>query len=183
MSHFISHMVMRNSSKDCVPWLPMNQAAACASGWSLAFLSGSQIAARAVQNIGARRIFKVALGDPKSSGGKAPTDALFGKCIDEGCVFLEYGGEIDWSDARYDYGSEILKRWRRDKDPTAIPYDRDVQAMRRFRVEMRPGDIIVASDGYRHFRAVGEVTDTYEFHPREDGLYHRRVRPVALACA
>ena len=130
--------------------------------------------ARAVQNIGARRIFKMALGDPKSSGGKASTDALFGKCIDEGCVFLEYGGEIDWSDVRYDDWSEILKRWRRDKDPTAIPYDRDVQAMRRFRVEMRPGDIIVASDGYKHFRAVGEVTDTYEFHPREDGLYHRR---------
>ena len=130
--------------------------------------------ARAVPNIGARRIFKMALGDPKASGGKAPTDPLFGKCIDEGCVFLEYGGEIDWSDARYDDGSEILNRWRRDRDPTATPYDRDVQAMRRFRVEMRPGDIIVASDGYEHFRAVGEVTDTYEFHPREDGLHHRR---------
>ncbi len=130
--------------------------------------------ARAVPNIGARRIFKMALGDPKSSGGKARTDGLFGKCIDEGCVFLEYGGEIDWSDARYDDGSEILKLWRGDRAPTGIPYDRDVQAMRRFRVEMRPGDIIVASDGYEHFRAVGEVTGTYEFHPREDGLHHRR---------
>ena len=130
--------------------------------------------ARQASIIGARRIFKMALGDPKSSGGREPTDALFGKCIDEGCVFLEYGGEIDWSDARYNDGSEILKRWRRDRDPTATPYNRDVQAMRRFRVGMRPGHIVVVSDGYEHFRAVGEVTGEYEFHPRADGLHHRR---------
>ena len=135
-----------------------------------------RIAARArrVRNLRARRIFKMALGDPKSSGGKPEGDALFGKCIDEGCVFLEYGGEIDWSDARYDDSNEILEHWRRDRDPMATAYDRDVQAMRRFRVGMRPGDIVVVSDGYEHFRAVGEVTGDYEFHPGQDGLYHRR---------
>ena len=130
--------------------------------------------ARRVPNVGARRIFKMALGDPKSSGGTPQGDGLFGKCIDGDCVFLEYGGDIDWSAARYDDRNEILERWRRERNPTADAYDTDVQAMRRFRVSMRPGDIIVASDGYEHFRAVGEVSGDYEFRSRQDGLHHRR---------
>ena len=135
-----------------------------------------RIAARArrVPNVGGRRIFKMALGDSKSSGGKPQDDALFAKCIDQGSVFLEYGGDIDWSDARYDDRNEILERWRRDRNSTATAYDRDVQAMRRFRIGMRPGDIVVVSDGYEHFRAVGEVSGDYEFRLRQDGLHHRR---------
>ena len=128
--------------------------------------------ARRVPNVHERRIFKMALGDPKSSGGTPQGDGLFGKCIDEGCVFLEYGGDIDWSDARD--RKEILERWRSERNPTATVYDRDVQAMRRFRFGMRPGDIVVVSDGNERFRAVGEVTRNYEFHPREAGLHHRR---------
>ena len=46
--------------------------------------------------------------------------------------------------------------------------------MWRFRTEMKPGDIVVASDGYRHFRAVGEVTGDYQFKQHEDGFCHRR---------
>ena len=130
--------------------------------------------ARRVPTLGARRIFKMALGDSASSGGTPQDDSLFAKCIDSDSVILEYGGDIDWSDPRYDNRKEILERWRRDRNPTATAFDRDVQAMRRFRVSMRPGDIIVASDGYEHFRAVGEVSGDYEFHPGQDGLHHRR---------
>ena len=39
---------------------------------------------------------------------------------------------------------------------------------------MRLGDVVVVSDGYRRFRAVGEITGDYEFTPREDGFHHRR---------
>ena len=128
--------------------------------------------ARGVPNVGARRIFKMALGDPKSSDGTPHGNALFEECIDNGCVLLEYGGDIDWSDTRN--RKEILERWCRERNPTADAYDRDVQAMRRFRFGMRPADIVVVSDGNERFRAVGEVTGDYEFHPREDGLHHRR---------
>lgn len=81
---------------------------------------------------------------------------------------------IDWSDARYDDRDAVRQRWRQDKNPDATAYDTDVQAIWRFRVEMRRGDIVVASDGYRRFRAVGEVTGDYEFQRREDGFHHRR---------
>ena len=50
-----------------------------------------------------------------------------------------------------------------------------VQAPFIFRNEIQPGDIVVVSKGNSLFRAIGEFTGGYEFHPREGGGYaHRR---------
>ena len=148
------------------------------SGMQLAVIKGvlRQIAERArkVPEIGTRRIFKMSLGDPQAWGGTPQGNKIFLECIDNGCVLLEYGGDIDWSDAVYGDREEIFKRWRKDKDPDATAYSTDIQAMWRFRTEMRQGDIVVVSDGYRHFRAVGEISGDYEFEPRKDGFHHRR---------
>ncbi|WP_428101268.1 AAA family ATPase [Candidatus Rariloculus sp.] len=130
--------------------------------------------ARKIPEIGGRRILKMSLGDPKSRGGTPHGDAIFADCIDSGCVLLEYGGDIDWSDSRYEAWGEIWERWLLERNPDATVYDTDIQAMWRFRIDMRPGDIVVVSDGYRHFRAVGEITGDYEFERREDGFHHRR---------
>ena len=130
--------------------------------------------ARKLPGIGVRRIFKMSLGDPKSWGGSARDSAVFAECIDDDCVLLEYGGDIDWSEPRYDDWKEIRERWRADRNPDATAHDTDIQAMWRFRTEMRPSDIVVASDGYRRFRGVGEITGGYEFQRREDGFHHRR---------
>ena len=86
----------------------------------------------------------------------------------------QYGGDIDWSDARYDSWEQVGETWRSKKDPDATGHTTELQAMRRFRAEMRRGDIVVVSDGFRHFRAVGEITGDYEYKPREDGFHHRR---------
>ena len=130
--------------------------------------------ARKLPGIGSRRIFKMSLGDPKSWGGTSATTAAFTECIDTDCVLLDYGGDIDWSASLYDDWKEIRDRWRTDRRPDATAYDTDIQAMWRFRTEMRPGDIVVASDGYRHFRGVGEVTGSYEFRRHGAGFHHRR---------
>ena len=130
--------------------------------------------ARKVPEMDSRRIFKLSMGDPKSWGRTPGSDPVFAECIDSGCALLEFGGDIDWSDARYDDRDAVRQRWRQDKNPDATAYDTDVQAIWRFRVEMRPGDIVVASDGFRRFRAVGEVTGDYEFRRHEDGFHHRR---------
>ena len=130
--------------------------------------------ARRVPEMGARRIFKISLGDPESWGRGPSSDPVFAECIRDGCALLEFGGDIDWSDARYEDHRAVLKRWRQDKKADATAYDINVQAIRRFRIEMRRGDIVVAPDGYRRFRAVGEVTGDYEFRRREDGFHHRR---------
>ena len=130
--------------------------------------------ARVVRHEAGRTIFKMSLGDPKSWGAAPEKESVFDECMENGYVLLEYGGNIDWSDRRYNNWKEIRERWRTDRNPDAGARDADLGAMWRFRTEMRPGDIVVASDGYRHFRAVGEVTGDYEFEPREDGFHHRR---------
>jgi hypothetical protein len=130
--------------------------------------------ARKVPEMGSRRIFKLSMGDPKSWVRAPSGDPVFAECIDSGCALLDFGGDIDWSDTRYDDHHAIRQRWCEDKNPDATAYDTDVQAIRRFRVEMRRGDIVVASDGYHRFRAVGEVTGDYEFQRRDDDFHHRR---------
>ena len=130
--------------------------------------------ARRLPEVDARRIFKMTLGDPKSWGGTTKGDAVFAECIERGCVLLDRGGDIDWSESLYDDWREIWERWRRDNNPDATAYDTDIQSMWRFRTEMERGDIVVASDGYRHFRAVGEVSGDYKFQWRDDGFHHCR---------
>ena len=130
--------------------------------------------ARKLPAIGTRRIFKMSLGDPNAWGASPESSAVFAESIDSECVLLERGGDIDWSAPRYDNWQEIWDRWRTDKNPDATAYDTDIQAMWRFRTEMRRGDIVVASDGYRHFRAVGEVIGDYEFQNHPAGFHHRR---------
>ena len=130
--------------------------------------------ARKIPQIEGRRIFKMSLGDPKSWGGTPHGNAIFAECIDTGCVLLEYGGAIDWSDDHYDAWGEIWERWLLEQNPDATVYDTDIQAMWRFRVDMKKKDIVVVSDGYQRFRAVGQISGDYEFERREDGFHHRR---------
>ena len=130
--------------------------------------------ARKLPEMGSRRIFKISLGDPKSWSRGPSGDPVFAECVDNGYALLEFGGDIDWSDPRYDDHRAVLERWREDKKADATAYDTDVQAIRRFRIEMRRGDIVVVPDGYHRFRAVGEIMGDYEFQRRQDGFHHRR---------
>ena len=130
--------------------------------------------ARKLPEIGGRRIFKMSLGDPKCWGRTSHDNAIFAECIANDYVLLEFGGDIDWSDSRYDKWDGIWERWREDRNPDATVHDTDIQAMWRFRTDMKPGDIVVVSDGYRHFRAVGEIAGDYKFERREDGFHHQR---------
>ena len=152
--------------------------AADAGGMRLEVVEGvlKRIAERArkLPEIGGRRIFKMSLGNPRSWGGTPDTAGIFAECIEGECVLLDRGGDIDWSASRYDDWKQIWDRWRTDSNPDATVHDTDIQAMRRFRTDMRQGDIVVASDGYHRFRAVGTVTGDYEFRRHDAGFHHRR---------
>ena len=176
---FVTFHAQSYSNEDFVEGLRPVASVGEGSGLRLEVIKGvlRRIAERArkVPEIGGRRIFKMSLGDPHSWGGTPQGNKIFLECIDSGCVLLlEYGGDIDWSDAVYGHRDEIFNRWRSDKDADATAYNTDIQAMWRFRTEMRQGDIVVVSHGYRHFRAVGEICGDYEFQPRKDGFHHRR---------
>ena len=117
-----------------------------------------------------RRIFKMSLGDytrPERQG-------IFGECIANDYVALNYGGDVDWSDERYGAPDRILARWQ-ENDPDATGRNPNVRFVNQFRNTMQAGDLVIVPRGFQQFRAVGEVTGLYRFVPRDDGGYsHRR---------
>ena len=117
-----------------------------------------------------RRIFKMGLGDPADQ----EQHSIFDECIENGYVLLGYGGDVDWSEDRFDNPREILARWQED-DPDANGHNPNVKFMGQFRAKMNEGDLAIVPRGLGQFRAVGEVTGPYQFVPRDDGTYsHRR---------
>ena len=117
-----------------------------------------------------RRIFKMRLGDSTDP----EQQHVFDECIENEYVLLGYGGELDWSDGRFDDEQQILERWQEDY-PEANGHDPNVRSIRQFRARMQVGDLLIVPKGTRRFRAVGEVTGRYQFVRRYDETYlHRR---------
>ena len=117
-----------------------------------------------------RKVFKMSLG-------RATVDedaAIYRGAIEGGYIALGYGGDVDWSDKAFDEFEAIKERWRQD-EPSATGNDPNIAQTYSLRGNMRIGDLVVVSDGNKRFRAVGEVTGSYEFHPDEpNGYLHRR---------
>jgi 5-methylcytosine-specific restriction protein B len=117
-----------------------------------------------------RKVFKMSLG-------RAAVDedaAIYRDAIEGGYVALGYGGDVDWSDKAYDEFEAIKERWRQ-VEPKATGNDPNIAQTYSLRGNMRIGDLVVVSDGNSRFRAVGQVTGPYEFHPDEpNGYLHRR---------
>jgi hypothetical protein len=119
-----------------------------------------------------KRVFKVALG----RRGEEESDRLFRSAIDDGYIVLGWGGEIDWSDPKYDNLSAIKERWHQE-DPTASGKNANIEQVFSFRSWMREGDLVVVSDGRDRFRAIGEIEGPYLFVAGERDEYNHH-RPV-----
>ena len=80
-------------------------------------------------------------------------------------------GDIDWSDDRFASRDAIIEACRQNESQEG---DLNAQTGRVqmpfiFRNWARPGDLINVSKGNSLFRAIGEVTGGYEYHPRPEG--------------
>ena len=122
--------------------------------------------------VGERQVFKTSIGEAAN-----PEDAyLFEEAIADGHTLLGFE-DIDWSDEKFASRDAIIEACReqgvRDGDLNALTGR--VQMPLIFRNWVKPGDLIIVSKGNGLFRAIGEVTGEYEFHPRPEGGYaHRR---------
>ena len=124
-----------------------------------------------------KRFFKMSLGR-KGSG-----DHIFETAYEKNCVVLGYGGEIDWSDKKYQSFEAIKEKWQ-SIVPEASGMNGDIAQTWCFRSNMKVGDIVIVSDGNHYFKAIGEITGEYEYvsgyednedFVATDGLYcHRR---------
>lgn len=117
-----------------------------------------------------RKLFKMSLGR------MGVEDYIFDAAIEGGYAVLGWGGDVDWSDPRYDDWANILSRWQQE-NPQATGSDPNVVQMWPFRGAMKERDLIIVSAGNSHFRAIGEVTGPYRFEPTETRDYNHR-RPV-----
>lgn len=114
-----------------------------------------------------RNFFKMSLG---RSGSE---DYIYDEAIDGNYIVLGWGGEVDWSEARFDSWPQMLERWK-EEDPEATGNDPNVVQMWPFRASMEVGDLVIISAGNRHFRAIGEVAGPYEFKPTDIREYNHR---------
>ena len=115
-----------------------------------------------------RPIYKIALGQRGSQ------ESRIREGLDGGLIHLGWGGDIDWSDERFDDFEEIRKAWNDEKDPDASGKDPNIEMLFAFRSGLQVGDYVVISDGRDSYRAFGRVTGEYYFDADADFHPHRR---------
>ena len=120
--------------------------------------------------VAGRQMFKMSIGEANN-----PEDAhLFEEAIAGGHALLGFE-DIDWTDDKYANRVAIIKACKTKGHTDVDARSGAVQMPFIFRNWVRKGDIVIVSKGNSLFRAIGEFTGDYEFHPRPEGGYaHRR---------
>ena len=124
-----------------------------------------------VKTVTSRRVFKMSIGEANNV-----EDAhLFEEAIAGGFALLGWD-DIDWSHDKYADREAIIEKCNSLEHHTNIGAQSGaVQSPYFFRNWVRNDDIVIVSKGNSLFRAIGEFTGDYEFHPRPEGGYaHRR---------
>ncbi|WP_313554724.1 AAA family ATPase [Agrobacterium cavarae] len=116
------------------------------------------------------RVFKVALGNRQIEQDRRRI--RFG--LDNNLIHVGWGGDIDWSDERFDDFNEIQSEWRAKKDLDATGHDGNIVITFSFRADMQVGDYVVVSDGRDRMQAFGRVTGEYFYDPEAAFHPHRR---------
>ena len=120
--------------------------------------------------VAGRQVFKMSIGEANN-----PEDAhLFEEAIAGGYALLGFE-DIDWTDDKYANRVAIIEACKTKGHTDVDARSGAVQMPFIFRNWVRKGDIVIVSKGNALFRAIGEFTGDYEFHPRPEGGYaHRR---------
>ena len=120
-----------------------------------------------------RRIWKMSLGNTLGSDA-----AIYDECIEKGYALLGYGGSVDFTGctARGDVLNRCTANGLHIENPQT---DYTVTSVTVFVTRMKPGDLLVISDGNFKLRAIGEVSGEYKFQPHSDySDSYAQMRPV-----
>lgn len=120
-----------------------------------------------------RTLYKMSLGATWNQEGTI----VFDYCLENNCVLLGWGGDIDFADCSDKEG--IVKKIKIEAPGIEKPASQ-ASFVNRFKHDIQVGDLILVSLGNKLFRAVAEVTGEYEY--AEDAPFHqmRRVRWLAV---
>ncbi|MBX7492064.1 AAA family ATPase [Qipengyuania sp. 1NDW9] len=118
-------------------------------------------------DLSGRQFFKMSLGRAGSE------DHIYDAAIEGGYIVLGWGGEVDWSDPRYDEYQAIHDKWN-EIEPGTSGNAGNISQVWRFRSSMNVGDIVIVSEGNSKFRAIGVVKSDYYFEPTDVRTYNHR---------
>lgn len=120
-----------------------------------------------------RTIYKMSLGIAGTQEG----NRVLQDCIANGYVLLGWGDDVDFSEC----GTLDEIRKKLEERPGIEKPDSQARFVSVFKDELKIGDIIVASQGNKAFRAIGEVIGNYDFQDAGAFGYHqmRKVRWLA----
>lgn len=141
---------------------------------SLCELASAKITQRAEApvDIGLRRVWKMSLGNTLGSDA-----SIFEECLKGNYVLLGYGAHIDFSGCAS--RSEVQQRFADGGVQLDGPNDYSLTSVAAFVTKMKPGDLVVVSDGNFKFRAIGEITGDYAFKPHSEyEADYAQMRPV-----
>jgi 5-methylcytosine-specific restriction protein B len=124
-------------------------------------------------DIRGRRIWKMSLGNTLGSDA-----AIYDECIEKGCALLGYGDAVDFAGCTS--RADVLQRFTANSLPVENPQtDYAVTSVAAFVTRMKPGDLLVISDGNFKFRAIGEVSGEYKVQPHSNYPdSYAQMRPV-----
>ena len=125
-----------------------------------------------VISLDGRQVFKMSI----ARANVASEDYLFDEALSEGHTLLGWE-DIDFTDDKFSDINEILKACREQgrREGEVTLQSGQVSQVDVFRNQLEIGDIIVVTKGNSLFRAIGEITGTYEYHQRANRTYcHRR---------
>ncbi|MFN3725234.1 MAG: AAA family ATPase [Allosphingosinicella sp.] len=108
-----------------------------------------------------------------SLGRAGAEDHIYDAAIEGGYAVLGWGGEVDWSDPRYEDWGEIFNKWN-EIEPGTSGNSGNVAQTWRFRSGIKEGDLLIVSEGNSHFRAIGEVTGPYRYEPTGERTYNHK---------
>lgn len=113
-----------------------------------------------------RKVWKMSLGSTSTEG------IVFDRAVEESYIVLGWGGDVNWSDKRFDDSAEIKAEWL--SVPREDTRQSNYSQLSEFRNSLQVGDVVIVPYGNSQFRALGIVTGDYVFNPTGEGTYNHR---------
>lgn len=120
-------------------------------------------------DLSGRRVWKLSLGDYLTEGH------IFTECMERGTALMGFGAGANFSACRT--RQDIVREFANAGEPHESA-DYPVTAVNTFVLQMKPGDLIVVTEGNLKFRAIGEITGDYRWVDRGGADHYTQGRPV-----
>jgi 5-methylcytosine-specific restriction protein B len=122
-------------------------------------------------DLAGRRIWKMSLGNTLEDD-----DSIYQECLENNYALLGYGNDIDFSDCNT--RNDVKLKLEAETGIQQADNNYTLTSVHTLKNVIRPGDILVVSDGNHKFRAVGEFNGEYQFLGTEERSGYQQMRPV-----